>query len=59
MVKPRKIDRPVHKNISLPESVVTAVDLELWSEIEGRVPMGAWSRLVEELLRDWMQGRKA
>lgn len=54
MPKPKRIDRPVLKNISLPQSVVVPVELELFSELEGRVPHGAWSRLVESLLRDYL-----
>lgn len=51
MAKPKKIIRPVMKNVSLPEDLVAEVDLLLYSELEGRVPFGAWSRLVEGLLR--------
>lgn len=58
MGRPKKADKPVEKNVSLPSSVVAAVDLELYSEIEGRVPHGGWSRLVESLLREWLVVRK-
>lgn len=56
--KPRKVDRPVAKKIYVPESVATAVELELWSELEGKVPFGKWSELVEGLLRGWLNERK-
>lgn len=47
-----KVIRPVSKKLSVPEDVVARVDLELWSELEGRVPHGAWSELIERLLRE-------
>lgn len=51
MPRPRKAIRPVEKNISLPEDIVARVDLELFSEVEGKVPFGAWQRYVEALIR--------
>jgi hypothetical protein len=57
MPKPAKIQRPVHKNLSLPEDLVGRVELELYSEVQQRVPMGAWQALVTELLTDWLQRR--
>ncbi len=51
MPRPRKAIRPVEKNISLPQDVVVAVELELYSDLEGRVPFGAWSKYIEGLIR--------
>jgi hypothetical protein len=51
MGRPRKAIRPVEKNISLPEDLVTRVDLELYSTIDGKVPFGAWQRFIERLVR--------
>lgn len=50
--KPAKVIRPVEKKISIPEDVVAQIDVLMWSELEGKVPFGAWSRLVTELLRE-------
>lgn len=55
MARPKRVDPPVRKEVSLPQSVVAAIDLELWSELEGCVPQGKWSSLVEELLREWLK----
>ena len=52
MARPRKAIRPVEKNISLPEDLVARVDLELFSELEGKVPFGAWQRYLERLIRE-------
>lgn len=50
MPRPRKTDRPVEKNISLPTSTVARVELELFSELEGKVPFGAWQRFLVGLI---------
>lgn len=54
MARPRKTDRPVEKNISLPQSLVARVELELFSELEGRVPFGAWQKYVVRLIESDM-----
>jgi hypothetical protein len=51
MARPRKAVRPIEKNISIPEDLVCKVDLRLFSELEGRVPHGAWSRYISGLIR--------
>ncbi len=50
MARPRKTDRPQEKNISLPQSLVLRVELELFSELEGKVPFGAWQRYIVRLI---------
>lgn len=55
MARPKKIDRPVEKTICLPQSLVARVDLELYSELEGRVPFGAWQRFVAGLIEQYFQ----
>lgn len=50
MPRPKKVNRPVEKSISLPETLCAQVDLMLWSELEERVPHGAWARYVRGLL---------
>ena len=52
MPRPRKTDRPVEKNLSLSSSLVARVELELFSELEGKVPFGAWQRYVTKLIED-------
>lgn len=50
MARPRKTDRPIEKNISLPQSIVVRVELELFSALEGKVPFGAWQRYIVGLV---------
>ncbi len=52
MARPPRIDRPVEKNISLPTSIVVQVDLMLYSELEEKVPFGAWQKYILGLIQD-------
>lgn len=52
MPRPRKAVPSVEKNLSLPRDLVVAVDLGLFSELEGKVPFGAWGKYVERLIRE-------
>jgi len=47
----KKVIRPIEKNISLPETLVAEVELRLYSEVEGRVPHGSWSKYLTELIK--------
>lgn len=57
MPRPLKTDRPIKKGIHLPESLVAQVDLLLWSELEGRVPFGAWQDYIKLLIEKDLQQR--
>lgn len=58
MARPRKTDRPIEKNISLPQSIVVQVELELFSAIEGKVPFGAWQRYIVGLVQTDLAKKK-
>jgi len=49
--RPKKVVRPIEKSISLPEDLVFWVEVQLWSDLEGRVPHGAWGLYVAGLIR--------
>ena len=51
MGRPRKAVPSIEKNISLPRDLVVAVELELYSEDEGKVPFAAWQKYLEDLIR--------
>ncbi len=51
MSRPKGLVRRMSKNISLPEDIVARMELELYSEVDGRIPIGAQSQLIEQLLR--------
>ena len=59
MGRPKKVDKPIYKNISFPESICAQVDLKLYSELEGRVPHGAWSKYLTRLVREDLNRRGA
>lgn len=53
MPKLPAIDRPVKLTTTLPESVRAPLDLHLWSEVEGRVPKGAYQAFIVERVREF------
>lgn len=55
MPRPLKTVRPVEKRISLPEDLVAQVNLKLWSELEGKVPFGAWQEYLVRLIQKDLQ----
>lgn len=59
MTRGRKplVDPSVSTNLHLPESVRTRIDLLLFSELEGRVPKGAYQRFFLERLNDFFTTR--
>ena len=47
------IEPSVATNLHLPESIRTRLDLVLFSELEGRVPKGAYQRFFLERLQEF------
>lgn len=45
--------------VSVPTELHKEVMRHLYSKLEGRVPYGAWSRLITNLLRVWTKSRSA
>lgn len=56
MPRVKKIDRPIEKKLSIPKSIHDRVELLLYSELEGRVPLGKWSEFVVEALQEKLKG---
>lgn len=54
MPRPPNIIPPTHLRTSLPLDLRARLDMHLWSESEGRVPMGAYQRLLIALLSDYL-----
>ena len=59
MGRPRKAIPSIEKSISLPRDLVVAVELELYSEVEGKVPFAALQKYLEELIRKDLARRAA
>ena len=51
MARIAKTERTVQKNIALPIDLAARMEVELFSEVEGRIPLGAHGKLIEGLLR--------
>lgn len=51
MPKPPNLIPSKQLNVALPLPLLTQLNLELYSELEGRVPHGAYSRFLVELIR--------
>jgi hypothetical protein len=48
----------IQLNVALPEDVHTQLTLHLFSELEGRVPLGAYQRFITERIREYFQHRR-
>ena len=48
------LDPPVEKSINLPASLVAEVELRLFDPSTNKVAYGAWSKLTEKLVREWL-----
>lgn len=47
------LERPVPLNLKLPEGLRTKLDLLLWSEVEKRVPRGAYQEFFIGLINQY------
>ncbi len=59
MPRPLKTVRTIFKNIGIAEDVVAIVDLELYSDVQGRVPIGSWQGLIDRLLREHIDKQRS
>lgn len=57
---PRKpaVDTPVQMCLKLPTSTRTKLDLFLYSELEQRVPQGAYQNFFVERIREFFESRR-
>lgn len=56
MPKPKNAIPSIQLNVALPLDVHTQLSAYLYSDLEGRVPHGAYSRFLVELLRGHFAG---
>ena len=57
MPRTKKIDTSRRLEVQIPESILSKVRMELFSELEGCVPFGSMSELVATQLAEWLRGR--
>ena len=51
------IHRPVSLHVNLPEDIRGKLDLYLYSPLENRVPVGAYSKFICERVREFFEAR--
>lgn len=54
MARPQHIDRPVTLHITLPATTRAKLDLFLFSEVEGRVPHGAYAAFLRDRIEEYL-----
>lgn len=53
MARPKQTTPSTFRNISLPQPLAEKLDLELYSELEGRIPLGAYKHFFTALLEKY------
>jgi len=59
MARPKKTVPTVFKKIGIPEDLAERLELELYSEVEGKVPFGAMQEFFTALLRKHFEAQAA
>lgn len=57
MPKPPNVIRPTQLTVALPADIRARLDLHLWSDLERRVPHGAYAKFLTQLLREYFDAR--
>lgn len=52
MPRIKQVTPSIDKHIHLPAELVARVELELFSELEGKVPFGAWQQFITKLIKE-------
>lgn len=58
MARPKKTLVTVSKNIRIPEDLAARLELELFSNLEGKIPYGAQHEFFTKLLREYFAAPK-
>ena len=58
MPRPKSANPKITKHIPIDPDLCAKAELALFSDLEGRVPYGAWSALIEQLLRQHFETTK-
>lgn len=58
MSRPQNILRPIKLTTTLPEDVWTQLTSHLFSEVEGRVPQGAYQTFICDRVREFFSYRR-
>ena len=55
MGRPKLVEPTERVHFHMPQGLYARIALSLHSEVEGRVPYGAWGNLVNPLLKDHLE----
>lgn len=55
MAKPKAVIPTIEKKIQIPMDLCTRMELELHSELEGKIPYGAQSEFINKLIRAYFK----
>lgn len=55
MPRPKNLVKTVFLNVGLPEDIHTQMTLHLWSDMEQRVPHGAFQAFLSSLIREYFK----
>ena len=58
MPRPKAVNPKLEKKLHLDAELVAKAELQLFSDLEGRVPYGAWSGYIEQLMREAQQRKQ-
>lgn len=56
MTRPRSPVRPISVTTTVPEDLLTRLQLHLFSDLEGRVPYGAMTKFFAARIREYLDG---
>jgi len=57
--RPPNIIKGIPITTHIPEDVMAKMELHLFSELEGRVPKGAYGRFLSDRIREYFSPRKS
>lgn len=58
MSRPPNIHRPVKLTTTIPEDIRGQLDLHLWSDVEGRIPQGAYQTFLCDRIREFFSHKR-
>lgn len=58
MPRPKQATPSTFRNIAIPKPLADRLDIELFSDVEGRIPMGAYKEFFSNLLRQYFEQKR-
>lgn len=58
MSRKPSLNPPDYLRFAIAPDLKTRIGLMLYSELEQRIPMGAWQKFMEARLREWLDWKK-